>query len=140
MLLNAISDSSELLPIQLIKQLLRRMKLTAIIILLTCLQVSARGYTQVTLSEKNVPLQKVFKEIQKQTGYDFLCTYELLQQAGKVSVKVKNASLQQALEICLKGTGLTYVILDKTVVIKAKEKNIEAESSIENLIPLLDIS
>ncbi|MFL5787863.1 MAG: STN domain-containing protein [Flavisolibacter sp.] len=116
------------------------MKLTAIIILLTCLQVSARGYTQVTLSEKNVPLQKVFKEIQKQTGYDFLCTYELLQQAGKVSVKVKNASLQQALEICLRGTGLTYVILDRTIVVKKKEIVSEAGNDKGNLLTILDIS
>src|SRR5437588_4441405 len=138
MRLNTLSISSCL--VLSIKQLLRIMKLTAMILFMTCLQVSAKTYTQITLSEKNVPLQKVFKEIQKQTGYDFLYTYELLEQVGKVSVKVKNATLQQALEICLKGTGLTYVILDKTIVIKAKEKTIEAKSSIENLIPLLEIS
>ena len=48
------------------------MKLTAILILSACLQVSATGLSQnISLSEKNVPLQKVFKQIHKQTGYQF---------------------------------------------------------------------
>src|SRR5690242_8844235 len=111
-------------------------------LLLLCLQVSAkRTDTPITLSEKNVPLQKVFREIQKQTGYDFLCTYELLEKAGKVSVQVRNATLEQALEICLKGTDLTYLILDKTIVIKPRVKgpNVETPAA-RNLPPPIDIS
>ncbi len=48
------------------------MKLTALLLLTTALQVAATGYSQtVTLKEKNAPLEKVFKSIQQQTGYDF---------------------------------------------------------------------
>ncbi|HEY6082345.1 MAG TPA: SusC/RagA family TonB-linked outer membrane protein, partial [Chitinophagaceae bacterium] len=95
------------------------MKITAILMLVACLQVSATGYSQeITLSEKNVPLQKVFKEIRQQTGYNFLCSYDLLEQAGKVSVKVRNASLEEVLHLCFKGKPLTYTIIEKTVVVK----------------------
>ena len=39
---------------------------------LACLTASAGGLAQkVTLSEKNVKLEKVFKEIRRQTGYVF---------------------------------------------------------------------
>ena len=49
------------------KQTLKIMKLVAIILFAACMQVSARGYSQITLSENNAPLQKVFKKIQKQS-------------------------------------------------------------------------
>ena len=101
-----------------LNQTLKIMRLTAIIMLAACLQVSARGYSQITLSERDVPLEKVFREIQKQSGYDILCTYELLQQAGRVTVNLKNVTLGQAVEECLKGKGLSYEIQEKTIVIK----------------------
>ncbi|HEY4482456.1 MAG TPA: STN domain-containing protein, partial [Candidatus Brocadiaceae bacterium] len=100
------------------KQTLLIMKFTAIILLSACLTASAKGFSQITLAEKNAPLQKIFKEIQKQSGYDFLFSYTLLEKAGNVTVTVKNVSLQQAVEEVLKGKNLTYEILEKTVVIK----------------------
>jgi hypothetical protein len=105
------------------KQALKTMKLIAVILFAACIHVSARGYSQITLSENNTPLQKVFKEIQKQSGYDFVCTYEILKAAGNVSVNVREVSLQKALEECLKGKSLTYVIIGKTVVVQSKEKD-----------------
>lgn len=104
------------------QKLLRVMKLTAIILLSACLTASAKGFTQsVTLNEKNAPLQKVFKEIKRQTGYNFLYTLEQLDQAGKVDVQLRNATLEEALTVCLMGKQLTYTIVEKTVVIKRKE-------------------
>jgi TonB-linked SusC/RagA family outer membrane protein len=115
------------------------MRLTAILILISCLQVSAKGYAQkVTLSMRDAPLQKVFKEIQRQTGYHFLYTYELLEKAGKVDVKVQNAPLQDALYQCLENTPLTYSIVENTVVIKKKEvMNVQATFLTEE-IPLVE--
>lgn len=102
------------------KKLLLVMKFTAIILLTACLTASAHSYSQITLSEKNVPLQKVFKEIQKQTGFNFFYTYEVVQKAGPVTVQVNNVSLQQALEESLKGKALSYEIVNNTVVIKTR--------------------
>ncbi|MGN6298655.1 MAG: STN and carboxypeptidase regulatory-like domain-containing protein, partial [Ginsengibacter sp.] len=104
------------------KQTLRIMKLISIILFAACIQVSAKGYSQISLSETNVPLQKVFQKIQKQSGYDFVSNYETLQDAGNVTVNVRNVSLTNALEACLKGKPLTYVIIGKTVVVRAEEK------------------
>ncbi len=114
------------------------MKLTTALILLNFLQVSATGFTQnVTLSMRNAPLEKVFKEIQKQTGYHFLYTYELLEQAGKVDVKVKDVTLPDALQLCLESTPLTYSIIENTVVIKKREMNKIPENFLQNEIPLV---
>ena len=91
------------------------MKLTAILILTACLQVSAKSYSQrVTVFMNDAPLQKVFKEIQRQTGYNFLYPIELLDKAGKVDVKIENLPLENALLQCLKNTELTFSIVQKT--------------------------
>ncbi len=74
-------------------QLLRTMKITSFLLLATCLQVYARGYTQISLTETNAPLQKIFRQLQKQSGYDFFYPYELVEQAGRVTVKLRNLSL-----------------------------------------------
>ncbi len=112
------------------KQTLKIMKLIVVILFAACIQVSARGYSQITLSETNVPLQKVFQEIQQQSGYDFVSTYETLKKAGNVTVNVNNVSLQRALDECLKGKLLTYVIIGKTVIVKSKEKGYYIAGSI----------
>lgn len=119
------------------------MKFTAILLFVACLQAGADGYSQITLSEKNVPLQKVFKQIQKQTGYDFLYSVELLQHAGRVTIDVRNVSLDKALELCLKDKPLGYSIVEKTVVIKPIEEiqaNNAASTIEETPPPVLDIT
>jgi TonB-linked SusC/RagA family outer membrane protein len=100
---------------------LRVMKLTAFFLLATCLHVSAKVRSQqITLEEKDVPVLKVLKEIQRQAGCDFIYTYEVLQRAGNVSIDIRNVSVEEAVAECLKGTSLTYRIEDNTVVILEK--------------------
>jgi TonB-linked SusC/RagA family outer membrane protein len=101
---------------------LRIMRLTAFLLFITCLQVTAEGYSQkITLSEKNVSLQDVFKEIQKQSGYDFFYENRLLTQAGTINIDVKNMPLEQVLDACMKGQTLTWSIVGKIIVVKQKQ-------------------
>ena len=99
------------------------MKFMAIFIFIAGLHVSAKANTQITLSEHNVQLQKVFKQIQLQTGYDFRYNVELLQQAGKISIDVKNVSLEKAMEQSLKDKSLGNSVVQKTIDIKPIETN-----------------
>lgn len=95
------------------------MKLTAIMMIAACLQVSAKGHAQhVTLRLKNAPLKKVFLELKKQTSYDFWYENKLLQHAKNVDIAVSNASLEDVLKICFKDQPLTYEISDNTIVIR----------------------
>ena len=66
------------------------MKLTTVLIIAACLQVSAKGYSQkVTLKETNISLQKVFEEIRKQTGYQFFYADEVISTAKNVTVNIQ---------------------------------------------------
>jgi len=98
----------------------RIMKLTAFLLVIA-LHMNAAGLSQITLSEKNAPLEKIFKTIEEQSGYVFFFKYATLQQAKAVSIKVRNAQLTEVLNECFKDQPLTYSIIGKTVVIKEKE-------------------
>jgi TonB-dependent starch-binding outer membrane protein SusC len=103
-------------------QTLLVMKLTTIILLSACLQLSARGYAQsVTLAEKNLSLEKLFRHLEKQTGYGFFYDHKLVDKAPRISVNFKNMPLEDALNDALKNQLLTYSIVGKNVVIKTKE-------------------
>lgn len=102
------------------------MKLTGIILLVINLQVSAVTLAQnVSISEKNVSLKSVFKELRRQTDYYFIYNNELLSEIKPVSINVKNVSIQQALDKLFSNTSLSYSIEDKIIVVKPKA----AESS-----------
>jgi TonB-linked SusC/RagA family outer membrane protein len=107
------------------KQILRIMKLTAIIILAACLQVSAKGYSQrITLSVKDAPLEQVFKSIEKQSGFYFNYVHEMIKKAQPVTIQVKDASLEEVLVTCFKGQPLDYTIVngDKIVIIRERKQ------------------
>lgn len=101
------------------------MKLTAFLVLVACLQVSTRVYSQkVSLQYSNVSLAKVFKEITRQTGYSFLYTDEVLSSTHTIDIRVKNVALDAALERCFKDQPLTWSIVEKTVVVQRKQDNV----------------
>ncbi len=106
-----------------IKKTIRIMKLTTVLLFTTFFQVSAKNaYTQkVTLKENNVSLEKVFKEIRKQTNVNFFYADEVLKDAKKVSLNVHNSSIDDVLNRCFKDQNLSYTISENTIVIKRKE-------------------
>lgn len=103
---------------------LRIMKLTAILLFAAAMHVSAKGVGQdkISLSLKNTPLEKVFGEIEAQSGFVFIYKDETVKDK-RISIQVSNVTLSQALDECLKGQALSYQIVGKSVAIKAIRKN-----------------
>jgi TonB-linked SusC/RagA family outer membrane protein len=94
------------------------MRLTVVFFLSATLSLSARSFSQnVNLSVKQASLTQVFTIIQEQTGYSFICDQQLLQGKSSVSLRLKNASLTEALDKCLAGSALTYKIDGNIVLI-----------------------
>ncbi|OQP59914.1 hypothetical protein A3860_35985 [Niastella vici] len=117
---------------------LRIMKLTAVLLFAAALQVSAKGVAQekITLSMSNAPLEKVFDQIEAQTGFVFIYKDETIKDK-KVTFQVNKASLVNTLDICLKGQALSYRIVGKSVAIKP-ESVIAALTGV-NAPPLIDV-
>lgn len=103
------------------------MRLTAILFMLGTMLVHASGYAQkVNIAVKDENIERVLTEIKKQTGYYFLYDADVLKKAGKVNFSTKNLTITAALDQLTKGTGLTYKIIDKTVIISnAKLSNVD---------------
>ena len=98
------------------------MKLTSILLLGACLQVSARTYSQtVSFSGKNVPLEKVFASVEKQTGYVFFFDEAILKDARPVTIKAENYPLQLFLSCVLNEQPLRFSFQNKTIVISRRE-------------------
>ncbi len=97
------------------------MKLITVLLVAACLQVSASGYSQkVTLKGENLTLQKVFDEIRKQTGFHFFYADEVLSTAKNVTVNIKKADIDEALDFCFQGQDLSYTISENTIIVRRK--------------------
>jgi TonB-dependent starch-binding outer membrane protein SusC len=116
------------------KQTLRTMKLTAILLTITFLHVQAAGLSQtVTISGNNIQLEKVFTAIKQQTGYMFLYTADAIKGTKKVSLHVKDAALEEVLNLALKDQQLGYHIENKTIIITRKKEPIEEKQQTGNI-------
>jgi TonB-linked SusC/RagA family outer membrane protein len=99
------------------------MKFTVILLFAASLQLSARTFSQeVTLSLKNASLEKVFAEVEKQTGYSFVYSRLQLVNTKPVDLAVSHALLDKVLQMVFKNQPLSYTIEKKFVVVKLKEE------------------
>lgn len=99
------------------------MKLTVVLLIASLLQVSAKTIGQtVSISQKNTSLEKVFKEIHRKTGYQFFYQDELLKQAKKFSIDVKDVPVEKVLEICFRDQPLNFIIRENAITVIKKEE------------------
>ena len=75
----------------------------------------------VSLQLNNETYAKVFKEIERQTGYSFLVNESDLDTDETVSIDAEDAALETVLQQMLSGKNLTYTIQNRHVVIKKAE-------------------
>lgn len=79
----------------------------------------------VTLSFEKVSLKTIFKEINRQTGYEFIYNSQMLEKAHPVSIKLEKVTIIEALDACFKEQPFSYVIEGKTIVVTPKSKQIQ---------------
>lgn len=100
------------------------MKVTFVLLFSVLMHVSAAGLAQkINLNKKNSALPEIFNDLGKQSGYQFFYNERLLERAKKVDIKIQNGTLDEALKLCFKDQPFSYEIVDKTVVIKEKERS-----------------
>lgn len=97
----------------------RIMKLTAFFLVACFLQVSAGSYSQeVSLAVKNASIEKVFRQIEKQTRFTFWADAKLLDKSKPVSVEFKNVAIADALQLIFKDQPFTYAIQGRIISVK----------------------
>jgi TonB-linked SusC/RagA family outer membrane protein len=99
------------------------MRITTVLLLAASLQISARTWSQqVTISDKDISLEKVLHLLRQQTGYSFLCDRQILDRYEHLSLSIRNASLRDALSASLHGLPLDYSIKESDKVFFIEEK------------------
>ena len=89
------------------------MKMKVVFILLVCslvqvqAAVSARQ-SKVSVELKNVTLEKVFQELERQTGYSFLYNHREVVTWKNVSISAENQGLEAVLKDLLPRLGMSF--------------------------------
>ena len=106
-----------------------RMRLSFFMLTVTFLHVTASVYSQtVDLDLKEVDIQQVLREIQKQSDYDFIFKSELLRKQPPITLSMSGIEVTEILDEIIPD-DLEYQIIDKTIIIRKKTEK-----------PILDIT
>lgn len=125
------------------------MKLSALFILLTALQVSAETFSQDKLNVdfKKTKLASALKEVERKTDYRFAFSNLVLSDKIKVTLKAKDIEVEDLLSRLLENTDLSYSLMDnKLIVIKKASSIIYADITVRGKVtdtnggPLANVS
>lgn len=108
-----------------IRKWLMRINLTCLMLLIAFLQISLAANAQkISLSKRNAPLTEIFKELRKQSGYDFVINKDQIKLAKPVSIVVNGDDLINVLNKCFEGQPFTYAMEEKTIVVVNKKPEV----------------
>lgn len=88
----------------------------------------------ITIKMGEVTLDKIFQALEEISGYTFLYSDDEILQSERRFLDYRNADIGDILKDCLKGTGMTYVIVDRTVILKPLRETTAPELSADSII------
>jgi len=118
-----------------------KIKLTAFLLFICMLSVSAKSWSQntrINLNVRNATLPELFEEIQKQTDYLIFYRDKLMKKEIKktVFVEVKNTPVADVLKQALSQTGLTWSINGRQIVITPKEEVVHSNKQRDSILSI----
>lgn len=127
-------------------QMLRIMKMTSLLLLISLMHVAAASKSQtVTVSGKKLSVREVFSAIEKQTGYIVWGKSAFLDSARKVTISVREMKLIPFLDKVMQEQPFTYKIAGNTIILSEKPAVSKAYTPIivfpaeRNFIPITGI-
>lgn len=104
--------------------------------MISLLQVNAASFAQkLNLVQSPVTIEKVLREIKKQTNYNVLVESTHFNTSAKINANFVDTPLEKVMETLLSGSETTFVIENKSIVIKHKPKSI-FERIVENILAI----
>lgn len=103
------------------------MKLTTLFLIVSLFQLQANeSYgqkTRITLNLEKVSLEQALHEIESRTEFKFLYNYSDTDYGKIISITAKKEKISPLLKRLLKGSDVTFKILDKQIIIKKNDAN-----------------
>lgn len=110
------------------RAILLRMNFALLLLMCTFMQITLAADAQkITIQKHNASLEYVLSEINRQTGYEFLYTREMMKETRVLDVDLKNQLLDDALKQVFRNQPLTYSINARTIVIRRKGAAVASE-------------
>jgi len=116
------------------------MKIAFFIVLITCLNVSAKVFSQqkLSLDVQNIKLQKALQIIEKRSVYRFVYSPTEGPFNKIVSVKTFEASLEEVMRTLLDGTALGFYVQENNLVTILPKSNSNQDITIRGLVKDID--
>ncbi len=124
-------------PGEKVKKLLIMTKFCLFFVVLS-LQLQANVYSQqerISLKYNHISVHKLFIEIEKITDYSFVYKYTDVSELKDLCVDFNNTKVAEIIEFCLKGTDLSYSLINNHIVIKKTyDKNDDKKKEIKGKV------
>ena len=115
------------------------MKLSLAIPLLLAASLQVKAFTfgqRITLNKKNVKLESVLKDLQKQTGYNIFYSQSLLSNKKRIDVNYSNEPLEKVLKNVLSVHQLGYQIVDRDIILTRTIATVEPMVESSSIVAL----
>lgn len=115
------------------KFLLLTMRITIFLFVLGVLQTYAVGlYAQgsrLTIHEKEIELEELFKTIEKQSDFYFFYNDDQIEKHTKVQVDAEDQTVTEILDAVLSSTGIHYQINDKAIILNKRSNLVSKQQT-----------
>jgi TonB-linked SusC/RagA family outer membrane protein len=110
------------------------MKLTCIIIFITCLNVSATVFSQqkISFDVTKTKLSKVLKIIEEQSDYHFVYSTSSVPVNRDVTLTVKNTLVSDVLSAIFNNTNLKYSISDGGLIVISRQADVKISGTVKD--------
>lgn len=128
---------SQALPwLRLLSKIIIPMKIAFLLVLVTCLNVSAKVFSQekLSLDIKNVKLEKALQIIEKQSGYRFVYSPTEGPFNKLISLKISQAPLDVVLRTLLDGTTLSFYLQENNLVTILSKNNTDKDVVAQGIV------
>ena len=111
------------LKVPIVKKLLRIMKLTAFLLLISVFGVLAnKSYSQtLSLNMEKVTLKEVLSKIENMSHYNFMYSEKFIDVTREVSINVENKKIEDVLNSLFAGTDVFFERKDRIIILSRSE-------------------
>ncbi len=113
------------------------MKICFVIVLVTCMQVSAKVYSQktkLTFKAEKVQLARILKLIEKKTNYRFVYSNDVLPAEKKITFTAEETPFDEVMKTLLDDTGLNFKMLSNNLVAIAPQHAVMADITVKGKV------
>lgn len=92
------------------------------VLILLSINLNLFAQQKLSFSFKNIPLSAAISDIEKQSGYKFVFSASIVNVTKNVTGEFKSVTLDKVLQDLLNGTGITYTIQGKQIILANSPK------------------